>query len=101
MVRPTIDEPTDVLENRIDVFDLLLRRVRIVVAEIANAAEFMRDAEVQADRFRVADMEVAVRLRRETGVNLRISLLGDVLLDDVAEEITRPRRLRVLLFGCV
>jgi len=61
----------------------------------------MRDAEVQADGFRVADVQVAVWLRREAGVNLRISLLGDVLLDDVAKEITRRGRLRILLFGCV
>ena len=53
MVRPTTDEPTHVLENRIDVFDLLFRRVRVVVAEITNAPEFMSDAEIQANRFRV------------------------------------------------
>src|SRR5438132_1362 len=101
MVRPTADEPTYVLENRIDIFDLLLRRVRIVVAEVARAGEFASDAEVQADGFRVADVQVAVRLGREAGVNLPIFLLGDVSLNDVAEEITRPGRLIVLLFGCV
>src|SRR5213596_1986291 len=100
MVGPTADEPIHVLENRIDILDLFLRRVRIVVAEIARAAEFASDAEVQADGFRVADVQVAVRLRREAGVNLRIFLLGDVMLDDVAKEITWPGRLSVLMFSC-
>ena len=30
-------------------------------------AEFLRDAEIQADRLGVADMEIAVRLRRKAG----------------------------------
>src|SRR6266700_5873976 len=101
MVCPAADEPTYVFEYRIDIFDLLFRRVRIVIAEIAYAAEFAGDAEVQADGLRVADVQVSVRLGRETGVNLRIPLLGDVLLNDVAEEITRPGRLRLRFFGCV
>jgi hypothetical protein len=47
-----------------DVFLLLVGRVRIVEAQVAAAAELLGSAEVQADRLRVADVEVAVRSRR-------------------------------------
>jgi len=43
-----------------------------------NAAELACDAEVQADAFGVADVQIAVRFRRKTGVNLRIFLFSDV-----------------------
>ena len=53
--------------------------IRVVHAQIADAAELARDAEVQADAFGVADVQVAVRFRRKARVNLRIFLFGDVL----------------------
>ena len=50
----------------IDVLVLLLGRVGVVVAQVALAAVLCGDAEVQADRLGVADVQVAVGLRRET-----------------------------------
>ena len=88
-IGPAADEPVDVLGDGIHVLDVFLGRVGVVHAEIADAAEFAGDAEVQADALGVADVEIAVRFRRKTGVNLRIFLLGDVFFNDVADEIGR------------
>ncbi len=66
--------------------------IRVVHAQIADAAELARDAEIQADAFRVADVQITVRLRRKAGVDARIFLPGDVCGHDVADEIRRRRR---------
>ena len=50
-------------------------------------AEFLRQAEVQADRLGVADMQVAVGLRREAGDDLGMHAGVQVGLDDRTEEI--------------
>ena len=62
---PVEAEPMHVGLDRVDIFLLFLGRIGIVEAQIALAAEFLGDAEIQADRFGVADMEIAVRLRRK------------------------------------
>ena len=64
---PLEAEPADVRFDRVDVLDVLLEGVGVVEAEVAGAAVLLRDAEVQADRLGVADVEVAVRLGREAG----------------------------------
>ena len=50
-------------------------------------AEFLRHAEIQADRLGVADMEIAVRLRRKAGDDARMAAGREVGADDVADEI--------------
>ena len=59
----------DILLNGLDKLVVLLRRVRVVHAQVADAAEFLGRAEVDAQCLAVADVQVAVRLRRETGVD--------------------------------
>ncbi len=91
---PVEAEPVHVLANRIDVLDVLLRGIRVVEPEIALAAELERHAEVQADRLRVADVQVSVRLGREARVHAPAVLPGfEVLGDDGPDEIEGP--------GCV
>src|SRR5690606_28953463 len=51
------------------------------------AAELPGDAEVQADRLGMADVQVAVRLRREPGHRRRVPPGGDVGTDDLADEV--------------
>ena len=41
--------------------DVFLGRVRVVETQVAGAAAFSRNAEVQADRLGVSDVQVAVR----------------------------------------
>src|SRR5687768_8931505 len=59
---PGETEPAHVFLDGLDVFGVFLRGIRIVEPQVARAAELSGDTEVQADRFRVADMEIAVRL---------------------------------------
>ena len=73
-VTPVKAEPVDVLLNGLDKLVVLLRRVRVVHAQIADAAEFLGRAEINAQRLAVTDVQVAVRLRREAGVD---SLAGE------------------------
>ena len=49
---------------------LFLLRIGIVEAQMAHAAVVARKAEVQADGLRVADVQIAVRLRRKAGPQL-------------------------------
>ena len=66
-LRPVEAEPADVGLDRVDVLDVFLGRIRIVEPQVARPAELGRDAEIEADRLRMADVEVAVRLRRKAG----------------------------------
>ena len=73
--------------DRVDVLLLLLDRVGVVEAQVAAPAELLRDPEVERDRLGVADVEVAVRLGREAGDDLRDAALAHVGGDDLADEI--------------
>ena len=50
-------------------------------------AEFLRDAEIQADRLGVADMEIAVRLGRKAGDDWSVAAGREIRADDVADKI--------------
>ena len=92
VVAPVEPEPAHVLDDRVDVLLLLLDRVRVVEPEVAAAAEFVGDPEVQADGLRVPDVEVAVGLGREPGDGCRDATGGDVRGDDLADEVAPLRR---------
>ena len=90
-VVPVEAQPRDILFDRVDVLDVLLGGVGVVHAQVADAAEFLCGREVDADCLGVSDVEIAVRLGRETGVNLFAlvsAALGDVLLDKIVNEVT-------------
>ena len=91
---PLEAQPADVLLDRVDVFDLFLGRIRVVHAQVAAALEFEGEAEVQADRLRVADVQVAVGLRREAGGDGRVLTRGQVGVDDLLDEVAVGRRRR-------
>ena len=88
VLAPVEAQPAHVRLDGVDVLLLLLGGVRVVEAQVAAAAELPGDAEVEADRLGVADVEVAVRLRgkRVTIVWTRPSRrsAGDDLTDEVA-----------------
>ena len=87
MFAPVEAQPMDVVLDRVDEFLLLLHRVGVVETQIAASVEFGRDAEIQADRFGVSDMQVAVRLRRKPGHDLIGASGLKVGRDDIADEI--------------
>ena len=96
MVAPIEAEPVDVLLDGVDELLLFLGRIGVVEAQVALAAELLRDAEIQAYRLGVADMEIAVRLRRKPGDDLAGAAGREIGLDDVANEVAT----RFYGFGC-
>src|SRR5947207_6621942 len=66
---PVIAEPVHVGLDGIDIFLLFLGRIGVVEAQMAAPAELLRDAEIKGNRLGVADMQVAVRLRRKRVTN--------------------------------
>ncbi len=96
MLAPVEAQPADVFLDRVDVLLLLLDRVRVVEAQVAAPAELARDAEVERDRLRVPDVQVAVRLGREAGYHARMPALPQVGGHDLADEIASLRRGRIL-----
>src|SRR5689334_13961509 len=90
LIGPARDEPLHVLGDRVDVLDFLLQRIGVVEAQVALAVVLARDAEVEADRLRVTEMQVAVGLGRKARDNLRMALFREILRDDIANEIA-PR----------
>jgi hypothetical protein len=86
-VVPVVAEPAHVVLDGGDVLGVFLRRVGVVQAQVAHAAEFGGDAEVGPDRPRVADVQVAVGLGREAGLDRLLAAGGQVLADDLADEV--------------
>src|SRR5262249_17440657 len=89
-VVPIEAEPAHVGAYGLDVLDILFARIGVVEAEVGQTAELRGDAEVEAYRLRVPDMEIAVRLRRKARVHsAAVFVLRAVLHDDVADEMGR------------
>src|SRR5690606_10213726 len=84
---PLEAQPAHVLLDRADEGGVFLGRVGVVEAQVAGAAELLGDAEIQADRLGVADVQVAVGLRREPGADRGVLAAGQVLADDLADEV--------------
>src|SRR5580698_10899609 len=98
MVRPAVDQPFHVGGDGIDVLNFFLGRVGVVHAQVTLAAELAGNAEIQADGFRVADMQIAVGLGRETCYGRLVFARRDVLADGFTDEIVRFGRGRIWIF---
>src|SRR4029077_18424415 len=89
---PAEPEPCDVFFDRVDVLDVLFGGIGVVEPQVADAAALLSNPEVEADRFRVPDVEVAVRLRRKPRRHAAVMLARrEVLVDDRANEVDRRR----------
>ena len=86
-VVPIKAQPVDVLFDRIDELGVLFRGVCVVHAEVAEAAVLFRGAEVDQQRFTVADVQIAVGLRREPRVYMVGAPVRQVGVDDVVYKI--------------
>src|SRR3990167_2834469 len=84
---PLEAQPLYVALDRVDVFLVFLGRVGVVEAQVALAAKLLGQAEVQADRLGMADMQVAVGLRRETGDDFRVLASVQIGLDDGTKKV--------------
>ena len=89
-VPPVVAQPVDVLLNGLHVLHVLLGGVGVVHAQVAQAAVLLGGAEVHKNGLGVANVQVAVGLRRKAGVDrhtLELAPLSDVLVDKVMDEI--------------
>ncbi len=89
-VAPVEAQPVDILLNGLHKLGVLLGGVGVVKAQVAQAAKLFRRAEVDAQGLAVADVQIAVGLRREPGVDLfarKASAGGDILLDELLDKI--------------
>ncbi len=85
-------QPFDVAFDGVDVFLIFLGRVGVVKTQVRDAAELLGQAEVDADRLGVADVQVAVGLRREASHDLGVLARVQVCLDDRPQEVDRHGR---------
>ena len=98
-VSPVESQPVDVALDRVQELLLFPGRIGVVEAQVATAAEFLCDPEIQTDRLGMADMQVAVRLRWESGDHFGhapgLNVAMDHLTNKVAARFDRGCR-----FGC-
>ena len=68
-VAPVEAQPVDIVLNGFHIFGIFLGGVGIVHTEVAKTVVLLRGAEVDAQSLAVADVQIAVGFRGETGVN--------------------------------
>ncbi len=84
---PFKTQPLYVFLNAVDVFDVFFRRVGVVETQIASAVIFFLNAEIYADGFCVADMQIPVRFGRETRRYERMLAAFKVGVNDVFNKV--------------
>ena len=87
-VAPLESEPFDVVFDSFHVFRVLLLRIRVIETEVTYTSEFLGNTEVHANGFGMSDVEIAVGLGRESGLETSsvLSLL-EVVVDNLLDEI--------------
>ena len=101
LASPIETEPLDILFDRIYILGILLYGVGIVETQVTLTAILLSQTEVQADTLGVSNMQITVRLGRETSLNSCITL-GDGTGYDLFEKIERllSAVLFVNVFNC-
>ena len=77
----------NILLDGVDILDVLLGGVGVVKAQVAFAAVFLRRAEIYADSLCVADMQVAVRLGWETGLNSGVDPVLEIFINKIIYKV--------------
>ena len=84
---PVETQPRHVALNRLHEVRAFPLGIGVVVAQVRLATELLGDAEVQADRLGVANVQVAVGLRRKPrhhAVGAAVQVAADAVADEVA-----------------
>lgn len=88
MIPPVEAEPSDRVAYRVYIFLLFFFRIGVVQAQVAYTAIIPCETEVEANAFRMADMQVAVGFGRETGFDAPPPFAAPVVLfNDAADEV--------------
>ena len=95
-VTPFETEPRDVVENVLNVLVVLLCRIGVVEAQVAHSIVLFSHAEVHADSLSVSDVQITIRLWRETRLYASgVLALSEVLLNELLYKT------QILLFYCL
>ena len=86
-LRPVKAQPFDVALDAFHEYGIFFGGIGVVEAKVAGAAVFLCNAEIDAQRLYVADVQVSVRLRREAGFDVVKASLLKVLLDIFFDEV--------------
>ena len=89
-VVPIESQPAHVRFDGFHIFEIFLARIGIVETQVTEPAKFGGETEVETNGFRVADMKIAIGLRRESRVHpTLIFALFQIFRDDIADEMRR------------
>src|SRR2546425_3922535 len=90
---PVEAEPAHVALNGLLELHRLLARIRVVEAKVAKTFILSGDSKVQTDRLGMTNMQVAVRLGRESRMHTAAVLVRfDVFSDPLSNKVQRGRR---------
>src|ERR1700677_4647279 len=84
---PIVAKPTHISLDGVNILLLFLGRIGIVKAQVAVAQKFLRNAEIERYRLSMADMEVAVWFRRESGHDFFVFAGSEIRGDNVANKV--------------
>ncbi len=88
MLAPIETQPANVPLDGLDILHVLCLGVGVIETQMADAAIFLGYAEIERNRLGMADVQEAVRLRREAGDHSAIISAGAVIFgDDFSDEI--------------
>ncbi|EKY04599.1 hypothetical protein HMPREF9120_02180 [Neisseria sp. oral taxon 020 str. F0370] len=87
LARPFKAQPLHVFLDGIDVFVAFFFGIGVVKAQVAQAVIHIGEAEIEADGFGVADVQVAVGLGWEAGLDGTVFAAFEVFFDDGADEV--------------
>ena len=89
IARPVEAQPLHVIFDGLNVFDVFFYWVGVIETQVALPLVILCDTKVQADRFGVTNVQVAIRLRRETRVDCGVLTTGQIFIDDLTNKVTR------------
>ncbi len=88
-------QPAHIFFDRVDIFLFFLDRIGVIKAQVTATTKFLGNAEIQADRFGMTDMQIAIGFRREAGDDLFDDAIGKIAADLVANKV-----MAVFFFAC-
>ena len=80
-------QPVQILNDAVDILLTFAGGVGVVQAQVELAAILVCDGPVDVDGLGAADVQVAVGLRREAGMDLADLTLGQVSVDDLRQKV--------------
>ena len=84
---PLEAQPLDVFLDGVHVFGVFLGGIGVIVTQIGFSAVLLRQAKVEADALGMAQMQIAVGFRRETGHDGVHFAFGQILFNDFFQKI--------------